>query len=65
MKTLLLILPLLLPSCAGDIAGLSPAQRDTLYATAAVLSGKPELVPVIRQTRAAVTSAKQPREVTP
>ena len=62
---LLLLLLLTLPGCTGDIAGLTPAQRDSLYTTAAVLSGRPQLVPVIYGARRAVTSAKQPREVTP
>ena len=65
MTRLLLIIPLVLPACTGDIAGLTPAQRDGLYSTAAVLSGRPELVPVIYGARRAVTSAKQPREVEP
>lgn len=65
MTRLLLIIPLVLPACAGNIAGLSAVQRDGLYSTAAVLSGRPELVPVIYGTRRVVTSAKQPREVKP
>lgn len=62
---LLLLLLLTLPGCTGDIAGLTPAQRDSLYTTAAVLSGRPDLVPLIYGARRAVTSAKQPQEVKP
>jgi hypothetical protein len=47
MKHFSLIALLLLPSCAQDIAGLTPAQRDGIYSMAAVMSGRPELVPVI------------------
>lgn len=59
MKLFLLLLLFTLPGCTGDIAGLTPAQRDSLYTTAAVL------VPVIYGARRAVTSAKQPQEVKP
>jgi hypothetical protein len=65
MKHFSLIALLLLPSCVQDIAGLTPAQRDGIYSMAAVMSGRPELVPVIYGARRAVTSAKQPREVRP
>jgi|JI10StandDraft_1071094.scaffolds.fasta_scaffold01661_13 hypothetical protein len=41
MKTLLLLSALLLPSCAGNIAGLSRNERLALYGVAAGLYGVP------------------------
>ncbi len=55
----------LLPSCAGDIAGLSRDERLTLYGTAATLAGKPEFAVIAYELRKPVTSAKQPKEVRP
>jgi hypothetical protein len=56
---------LVLPSCAGDIAGLSREERLTLYGGAAMLAGKPELAAVAYALRKPSTAAKQPREVAP
>ena len=65
MKFLTLILACLLTACAGNIAGITPPQRDALYTTAATLSGHAEYIALIYGTRRLVTSAKQPRTITP
>lgn len=65
MKRLLAILPLLLASCAGDIAGLSRDERLTAYAVGLTQAGKPELAAIPYALRRPVTSAKQPKEVRP
>lgn len=49
---------LLLPSCAGDIAGISRDERLTLYGTAAALSGRPEIAAIAYGLRKPSTSGK-------
>lgn len=56
---------LLLASCAGDIAGISRDERLAVYGAALTLAGKPELAAIPYALRRPVTSAKQPREVSP
>lgn len=65
MKLFGIIACSLLASCARDIAGLSRNERLTLYGTALTLAGKPEFGAIAYGLRKPVTSAKQPREVTP
>lgn len=65
MKFSLSLLCFVLPACAGDIAGFTPAQRTALYATAATLTGHAEYVPIIYGARRLTTSAKNPKILTP
>lgn len=60
----LAILSLHLNACTGNVAGLTPQQRDWLYGMAAALSGHPEAVPVIYGVRR-MTSAKDVHSVNP
>lgn len=65
MTRLLASLILLLASCSNDIAGLSRNERLTLYGSALILAGKPELGAIAYGLRRPVTSAKQPVNVAP
>jgi hypothetical protein len=64
-SSFLMILSSFLASCSNDIAGISLNDRLTLYATAATLTGRPELAAAAQALRRPVTSAKQPANVTP
>jgi len=60
----LAIFGLHLSACTGNVAGLTPQQRNGLYGMAAALSGHPEAVPVIYGVRR-LTSAKDVYPVNP
>jgi hypothetical protein len=59
MRFSLVVIAFALTSCAGNIAGITPKERDAIYATAATLSGHAEYVPLIYGARY-LTSAKNP-----
>lgn len=64
MRALFLIY-LLLSSCSGDIIGLKPAQRDEIYAGLLTAAGHREYIPLVYGIRHAVTSVKNPTNVSP
>jgi hypothetical protein len=64
-SSFLILVSSFLASCSNDIAGFSRNERLTLYATAATLTGHPELAAAAQALRLPTTSAKQPQRILP